>query len=142
MATTRQEALEEMVVQLRAVTVQLNALTTLAAQALGLAVMSQPMNIIIAEVAREFGIDRAVILSRRQHRSASMPRHLAYHLCVELCHASYPEVGLVFKRDHTTIMYGHNAVRGWKGPLAARRDAVRERLIKLLELQDMAGGAS
>lgn len=142
MATTRQEALLEMMTQLRAVALQVNELTKLATHALGLADLSQPMSIIIAEVARDFGVDRASILSRRQSRTVSVPRHLAYHLCVELCGASYSEVGLVFKRDHATIIYGHKAVCGWKGPLGARRDAVRERLIKMLELESMMGDAA
>lgn len=142
MTKTRQEALEEMVAQLRAIAAQLNVLTTLATQTLGLAAISNPMNLIAVEVAREFGIDRATLLSRRRARSICVPRHLAFYLCIELCGASYPEVGRVFNRDHGTIMHGYNVVRGWKGPLAARREAMRGRLTKMLELEGMIGGAA
>lgn len=139
---TRQEALEEMVVQLRSVSIQLSAITALASKALGTMAVHQPMKLIAAEVAREFEIAESAMLSRRQTRALSQPRLLTFYLCIELVGCSFPEVALAFGRNHSTIIHAHETVRSWKGALAARRDALRERLTALIELSNVMEGRS
>lgn len=40
----------------------------------------------------------------------AFPRQIAFYLALKLCRLSLGQVGLAFKRHHTTIMYGRNRV--------------------------------
>ncbi len=56
-------------------------------------------------VANRTGVHRSLILSRRRTAPIARARH---ELCVELRthhRLSYPEIGYLLDRDHTTVMY-------------------------------------
>lgn len=53
----------------------------------------------------------AEILGHRRSRQVTRWRHVAIYLSVTLRpDLTYPSIGNVFKRDHSTIMYGHEKV--------------------------------
>lgn len=51
------------------------------------------------------GVARDEIVSRSRMKSPSRARTIAAHILRNHCHMSYPEIGRVLGRDHTTIMY-------------------------------------
>ncbi|MBC7820167.1 MAG: AAA family ATPase [Planctomycetaceae bacterium] len=78
-------------------------------------------------VAREFGITLPAMRSSRRSQALVLPRQCAMWLCRKLCHASYPELGEFFARQHSSVIH---AVR----KLEARLDkepALRQRLTRL-----------
>jgi chromosomal replication initiation ATPase DnaA len=52
------------------------------------------------------------ILSDRRDRRFVLPRHAAMYILYEHGNLSYPEVGRLFARDHTTIIGGVRGARG------------------------------
>ena len=78
-------------------------------------------------VAREFGITLPALRSSRRSQALVLPRQCAMWLCRKLCHASYPELGIFFERQHSSVIH---AVR----KLEARLDkepTLRQRLARL-----------
>jgi chromosomal replication initiator protein len=78
-------------------------------------------------VAKEFGITLSALRSSRRSQALVLPRQCAMWLCRTLCHASYPELGAFFERQHSSVIH---AVR----KLEARLDkepALRQRLARL-----------
>ncbi len=78
-------------------------------------------------VAREFGITLPALRSSRRSQALVLPRQCAMWLCRKLCHASYPELGTFFERQHSSVIH---AVR----KLEARLDkepTLRQRLARL-----------
>jgi chromosomal replication initiator protein len=61
---------------------------------------------IIAASARHFGMPAAAILGGSRTRPLVLARHVAMYLCREHTDLSLVEIGKVFGRDHTTVMYG------------------------------------
>lgn len=64
------------------------------------------INKILKLVNKHFEISSMELMSDRRHAQLIPTRLIAYHLCRKLTEASYPHIGLVFDRDHTTIMQG------------------------------------
>lgn len=65
---------------------------------------------VIALVASKYGVPPAAITGRDRHRTIAAARRLAYWLARAEFGYSYPELGLSFGRDHTTIMHGCRVV--------------------------------
>ena len=63
-----------------------------------------PIEIIINEVAAEFGITAKALLSRNRSNRFSHPRILAMALARELTKASFPAIGRAFGRDHSSVV--------------------------------------
>lgn len=61
---------------------------------------------IICEIAREHGVSSESILGRSRYPKDIKARHAAYAAVKERKGISYPAVGRIFGRDHTTIMSG------------------------------------
>ena len=59
---------------------------------------------IIAAVAAYSGICSKDILSKAQDRACVLPRQLAMYLCRKELRLSYPTLGRLFSRDHSTVM--------------------------------------
>lgn len=74
----------------------------------------QPALKIIAEVAEEHGVSVAALLGPCKVRELAVPRMLAYHRIRAELGYSYPRIGRIFKRDHSTIIYGVRRVREWQ----------------------------
>lgn len=78
-------------------------------------------------VAKEFGITLSALRSSRRSQALVLPRQCAMWLCRKLCHASYPDLGEFFERQHSSVIH---AVR----KLETRLDnepTLRQRLARL-----------
>lgn len=56
-------------------------------------------------VAEHYKVKVNDLLSKRRSRSIARPRQLAMLLAKELTNHSYPEIGMAFDRDHTTVLH-------------------------------------
>ncbi len=63
------------------------------------------VEVIQTMVCSHFGIGRLDMLSNRRSTDMVLPRHLAIYLCRTLTFRSLNELGLLFRRDHSTIMH-------------------------------------
>lgn len=61
-------------------------------------------------VSDRYGVSVQQILSRRRTRQVALPRQIAMYLCRQLLGASYPRIGDLFGRDHTTALHGVRAI--------------------------------
>ena len=63
---------------------------------------------ILAACARHFRITTADICrdSGRRLKAERNPRFSFYYLCRELTELSFPEIGVVIGRDHSTVVHG------------------------------------
>lgn len=61
---------------------------------------------ILLLVGRAFGIAHADLMGRGRARHFARPRQIAMWLCRRCTPCSFPELGRVFGRDHTTVMHG------------------------------------
>jgi chromosomal replication initiator protein len=61
---------------------------------------------IVAAVCERFGLRPSDLASRRRSRHIALPRHVAMYLCRRLLNASFPHLGELFQRDHSTVIHG------------------------------------
>lgn len=61
---------------------------------------------IIREIALEYGVSVVCILGRDRTRRVSAARRCAYATIRSRKGISYPAIGRIFGRDHTTVIYG------------------------------------
>jgi chromosomal replication initiator protein len=59
---------------------------------------------LIEAVASHFGLLPSDLLSKKQAREYSYPRHIAVYLCREKLHLPLQAIGRLFQRDHSTIL--------------------------------------
>lgn len=64
---------------------------------------------IIQACADEWDVPVTRIQSVRQHARYARPRQVAMYLARELTDNSFPILGRVFRRDHSTVIHGHSA---------------------------------
>lgn len=57
-------------------------------------------------VSERYGLSVQQLLSRRRTKQVALPRQVAMYLCRRLLDASYPRIGDLFGRDHTTALHG------------------------------------
>lgn len=60
---------------------------------------------IIAEVAQETGISVADILGPRRLAPVAAARRIAMQRVRDECKYSYPQIGKMFNRDHSTVIW-------------------------------------
>ncbi|MFH1060133.1 MAG: chromosomal replication initiator protein DnaA [Pseudomonadota bacterium] len=65
---------------------------------------------ILALVARAHGLEPAALTGKSRRQAITRPRNLALYLCRRHTDASYAELGRLFNRDHSTVMYGVDQV--------------------------------
>lgn len=65
----------------------------------------------LTETARYFGVSKLDLRSHSRRAHLVWMRHVGYYVARSITSASYPAIGLVFRRDHSTIMYGVSKVR-------------------------------
>lgn len=68
--------------------------------------MAHPAVQILALTAEHFGVTVAMVVAKDRHKSATCVRHIAMYLCRTVTGASYPELGQLFRRDHSTVISG------------------------------------
>lgn len=61
---------------------------------------------VITHVSLAFDIPAKDILGDRRLRQFARPRQAAYRLVRDFAGKTYPEIGRVFRRDHTTVLHG------------------------------------
>lgn len=62
------------------------------------------MEDIIYASAEQFNVNRHQIIGRETYASIVRARHVAIYLIREMMRVSYPKIGHVFHRDHSTIL--------------------------------------
>jgi chromosomal replication initiator protein len=60
---------------------------------------------IIRFVAQHYGIRVADIKGRSNRRSIALPRQVAMFLIRDILELSFPEIGKIFGKHHSTVMY-------------------------------------
>jgi chromosomal replication initiator protein len=61
-------------------------------------------------VCERFGLRPSDLASRRRSRHVALPRQVAMYLCRRLLNASFPHLGELFQRDHSTVIHGVTAI--------------------------------
>ncbi|MGL4348747.1 MAG: DnaA ATPase domain-containing protein [Chlamydiales bacterium] len=59
---------------------------------------------ILSEVSRFYEIPKKDIIGKSQEKECLIPRQVAMYLCRDILQLTYPQIGRVFSRDHTTVM--------------------------------------
>ena len=62
-------------------------------------------------VAEKFNVDIKDFNSKKKTDAIAFPRQIAMFLACELTDMSLPNIGEVFSRDHTTVMYARDKIR-------------------------------
>ena len=62
-------------------------------------------------VGEYYDLSREDILSYKRSNHLAFVRHMAMFLTRKLTTRSLPEIGIIFNRDHKTVMYGCNRIR-------------------------------
>jgi chromosomal replication initiator protein len=60
---------------------------------------------IVRFVAQHYGIRVSDLKGRSNRRSIALPRQVAMYLIRELLEVSFPEIGRIFSKHHSTAMY-------------------------------------
>ncbi len=68
--------------------------------------MTKKVEAIIAAVCKRTEVEERQLFGSSRRKSIAEARSLAYLLVRELTRLSFPEMGRLFKRDHTTIIPG------------------------------------
>ncbi len=66
---------------------------------------------IIRFVAQHYGVRVADIKGRSNRRSIALPRQVAMYLIRQLLELSFPEIGRIFSKHHSTVMYAVDSVQ-------------------------------
>jgi len=61
-------------------------------------------------VCEHFSLRASDLRSRRRSRHIATPRQVAMYLCREVMQASYPQIGDLFARDHSTVIHATTVV--------------------------------
>lgn len=92
------------------------------------AVRPNRMMAVIHATAQVSGVTVREILATDRHARVAHPRQIAMALCREIPGASFPQIGRVFHRDHSTVMHAVDAVRKRMTPeLADALQRIREK---------------
>lgn len=71
---------------------------------------SPRIEVVIRAACEVMGISRDDILGRERKRQVAWRRQVVMLVCYDIAdHASLPQIGRAFGRDHTTILHGVNA---------------------------------
>jgi chromosomal replication initiator protein len=66
---------------------------------------------VIRFVAQHYGIRVADLKGRSNRRSIALPRQVAMYLIRDLLELSFPEIGKIFSKHHSTVMYAVDNVQ-------------------------------
>jgi chromosomal replication initiator protein len=64
-----------------------------------------PVGRVIEIVGKFYGVAQADLLGDGRTQHLSMVRHITMYLARTYCQLSYPELGTVFGRDHSTVIH-------------------------------------
>ncbi len=72
--------------------------------------MAQTSDKILSKIAQKYDISVEDIKGSKRSRDIAMPRHIAIYLIREMTNMSFPQLGKLFGRDHTTILNSYQTV--------------------------------
>lgn len=61
------------------------------------------VTVVVEHVARRFGVETAELRGHSRAPSVVRPRLVAYYVAKTVTRASYPELGRIMRRHHTTV---------------------------------------
>ncbi len=69
---------------------------------------TEPLNVtidkIFAAIYKKFDISREDLVGKKRTKEIARARHIAIYLIREITEMSYPNIGKIFDRDHTTVL--------------------------------------
>jgi len=69
---------------------------------------------VIRFVAQHYGVRVADLKGRSNRRSIAMPRQVAMFLIRDILELSFPEIGKIFGKHHSTVMYAVDAIQSMR----------------------------
>ncbi|MCC6175522.1 MAG: chromosomal replication initiator protein DnaA [Chloroflexi bacterium] len=72
--------------------------------------VSREPDAIVDAVARHFGVTVEDLRGKARHQKIVAPRHLAMYLLREDARLSYPQIGALLGRDHTSALHGYEKI--------------------------------
>jgi Bacterial dnaA protein helix-turn-helix len=69
-----------------------------------------PIERVIEIVGKFYGVAQADLVGSDRSQHVAMVRHIAMYLARTHCRLSYPELGGVFGRDHSSVIHGVHAI--------------------------------
>ena len=104
------------------------------------------MKRIIITVCNEFDVHPKDILGQRRQKNLILPRHICWWLAREETMFSYPQIGRMMKRAHTSIIYGCKKIDRFMSMhnLGHKEIELRQKIIQLkkqigMEEDDVTG---
>lgn len=67
-------------------------------------------DMIIAGVCDHYRVRRQKLIGKSRPKNIAFPRQVAMYLCREMLNLSYGEIGNIFDRDHTTVLYAYEKI--------------------------------
>ena len=84
--------------------------------------------LILTVVAEAFGLSRPELQGRGKTHHVVAARSFAFRLMRQRCGLSFAEVGRVFGRDHSTVIYGTQQVEKYRVEYGYEWQQIEERL--------------
>lgn len=92
-------------------------------------VIRQTVEDVKREVGRSFGVRLGDIMAADRHQGIALARHVAMYLARHHLGLSFPKIGEVFQKDHSTVVYACDKV-------AKRREADPSFLFDLCKIEE------
>jgi len=80
---------------------------------------ASPARIIRMTVARHFGLDVATLISKTRIHKYALARQASYYFMRRFTKLSFPQIGHMFGRDHSTAIHGCEKIENLKATDAA-----------------------
>jgi chromosomal replication initiator protein len=90
---------------------------------------------ILSAVSEIMGVEKDDLLGRRRPRILVVPRHLAMYVLHEIGQLSYPSIGRMFFRDHSSVLHGCRNAECWLEHNQQTRDDYERILRRLATMQ-------
>jgi chromosomal replication initiator protein len=88
-------------------------------------------DMVIRAVESYFKVSKAELVSEKRSKNISHPRQVAMYLIRRYTDMSYPEIGINFNKDHTTVMYADKNIQSkMVGEVSVKNEV--ERIAELL----------
>ena len=75
---------------------------------------TEPINVtvdkIFSSIYRKYNVTKEDLTGKKRNKEIANSRHIAIYLIREMTEMSYPNIGKIFERDHTTVMSSINTV--------------------------------
>ena len=75
--------------------------------------LSKPVlnaDMILSEVAAFYKIKYDKLIGKSRPKNIAYPRQIAMYLCREMLDLSFSQIGKIFNRDHTTVLYAYEKI--------------------------------